>query len=134
MNSKGLKSVFFILILLASKVGLAINVHYCCGQISEISMAWDAEGCQMQPIMDHSGFVIKKNHCCNNQSLYIQNNNPQKIVELSFDLNFPIINYYENSFFFTEELYLNQKEIPRNHFLIPKSKIYLFNSAFIFYG
>ena len=60
MNSKGLKSVFFILILLASKVGLAINVHYCCGQISEISMAWDAEGCQMQPIMDHSGFVIKK--------------------------------------------------------------------------
>ena len=24
--------------------------------------------------------------------------------------------------FFTEELYLNQEEIPRNHFLIPKAK------------
>ena len=49
-------------------------------------------------------------------------------------LTYQFINYYENSFFFTEELYSNQKEIPRNHFLIPKSKIYLFNSAFIFYG
>ena len=60
MNSKGFKSIFFIIILITSKVGLAINVHYCCGKIHEISMAWDAKGCQMQPITDHLGFVVKK--------------------------------------------------------------------------
>jgi len=134
MNSKGFKSIFFIIILITSKVGLAINVHYCCGKILEISMAWDAKGCQMQPITDHLGFVVKKNHCCNNERVYVQNNTPQKIVDLSYDLNLPILNYDEKGFFFTEEIYLNQKKNPRNHFLIPKGKIFLFNSALIFYG
>ena len=117
MNSKGFKSIFFIFILLASKVGLAINVHYCCGKIHEISMAWDAEGCQMQPIMDHLGFVVKKNHCCNNERVYVQNNTPQKIVELSFDLNFPIINYDENSSFLLKNLFKSKRnsEKPFSH-------------------
>ena len=62
-------------------------------------MAWDAKGCQMQPITDHLGFVVKKNHCCNNERVYVQNNTPQKIVDLSYDLNLPILNYDENSFY-----------------------------------
>tara|TARA_B100000963_G_scaffold151752_1_gene132247 strand:- start:9454 stop:9858 length:405 start_codon:yes stop_codon:yes gene_type:complete len=134
MNSKGFKSIFFIIILITSKVGLAINVHYCCGKIHEISMAWDAKGCQMQPIADHLGFVVKKNHCCNNERVYVQNNTPQKIVDLSYDLNLPILNYDEKGFFFKEKIYLNQKKNPRNHFLISKGKIFLFNSALVFYG
>ena len=134
MNSKGFKSIFFIIILITSKVGLAINVHYCCGKISEISLAWDAKGCQMQPISDHLGFVVKENHCCNNERVYVQNNTPQKIVDLSYDVNLPILNYDEKGFFFKEEFNLNQKKILRTHFLVPKSKIFLTNSSLIFYG
>ena len=134
MNAKDFKSIFFIIILLTSKVGLAINVHYCCGQISEISLAWDAKGCQMQPISDHLGFVVKENHCCNNERVYVQNNTPQKIVDLSYDVNLPILNYDEKGFFFKEEFNLNQKKILRTHFLVPKSKIFLTNSSLIFYG
>ena len=134
MNAKDFKSIFFIIILLTSKVGLAINVHYCCGQISEISLAWDAKGCQMQPISDHLGFVVKENHCCNNERVYVQNNTPQKIVDLSYDVNLPILNYDEKGFFFKEEFNLNQKKILRTHFIVPKSKIFLTNSSLIFYG
>ena len=134
MSSKGFKSIFFIIILLTSKVGLAINVHYCCGQISEISFAWDAEGCQMQHIIDHRGFVIKKNHCCNDERVYVQNNTPQKTADLSYEINLPILTYEEKGFFLVEEFYLNQKKTPKTHFLIPKGKIFLFNSALIFYG
>ena len=134
MNAKDFKSIFFIIILLTSKVGLAINVHYCCGQISEISLAWDAKGCQMQTISDHLGFVFKENHCCNNERVYVQNNTPQKIVDLSYDVNLPILNYYEKCFFFKEEFNLNQKKILRTDFLVPKSKIFLTNSSLIFYG
>ena len=134
MNSKDFKSIFFIIILLTSKVGLAINVHYCCGQISEISLAWDAKGCQMQPISDHLGFVVKENHCCNNERVYVQNNTPQKIIDLSYNVNLPVLNYDEKGFFFTEEFNLNQKKILRTHFLIPKCKIFLTNSSLIFYG
>ena len=134
MNLKYFKSIFFIIILLTSKVGLAINVHYCCGQISEISLAWDAKGCQMQPISDHLGLVVKENHCCNNERVYVQNNTPQKIVDLSYDVNLSILNYDEKGFFFTVEFNLNQKKILRTHFLIPKNKIFLTNSSLIFYG
>ena len=134
MKSKDFKSIFFIIILLTSKVGLAINVHYCCGQISEISFAWDAKKCQMQPISDHLGFVFKENHCCKNERVYVQNNTPQKIIDLSYDVNLPILNYDEKGFFFTEEFNLNQKKFLRTHFLIPKCKIFLTNSSLIFYG
>ena len=46
---------------------------------SEISMAWDAKGCEMQPITDHLGFVVK-NHCCNNERVYVQNNTLKKLL------------------------------------------------------
>ena len=58
METKVFKSIFFVLILLISKVGMALNVHYCGGQISEISMAWDAEKCQMNSFLDLRGFCL----------------------------------------------------------------------------
>ena len=123
MNSKGFKSIFFIIILITSKVGLAINVHYCCGKIHEISMAWDAKGCQMQPITDHLGFVVKKNHCCNNERVYVQNNTPQKIVDLSYDLNLPILNFDEKGFFFyRRNLFKSKKKIRETIFSFLKVK------------
>ena len=73
----------------------------------------------MQPISDHLGFVVKENHCCNNERVYVQNNTPQKIVDLSYDVNLPILNYDEKGFFFKEEFNLNQKKILRTHFLVP---------------
>ena len=62
MHSKVFKSIFFIFILLISKVGMALNVHYCGGQISEISMAWDAEKCQMKSFLYEQGFELRKSN------------------------------------------------------------------------
>ena len=101
----------------------------------EISMAWDAERCQMKSFLDDQGFELKKSHCCNDETLYIQNNTPtKKLVDFSYDLDLLILIDDKQVFFFVEEFYLNQKEIPKPHFLIPKNKIFLFNSALIFYG
>ncbi len=38
MNVRVIKAIFFILIFLTSKVGLALNVHYCGDHIAEISV------------------------------------------------------------------------------------------------
>ena len=134
MDTKVFKSIFFVLILFISKVGMALNVHYCGGQISEISMAWDAEKCQMKSFLYNQGFELRKSHCCNNETLYIQNNTPQKAFDFSYDLDLLILTDDKQVFFFVEKFYLNQKELPKSHFLIPKNKIFLTNSSLIFYG
>ena len=134
METKVFKSIFFVLILLISKVGMALNVHYCGGQISEISMAWNAEKCQMKSFLDLRGFELRKSHCCNDETLYIQNNTPQKAFDFTYDIDLLILPNYKQVFFFVEEFYLYQKEFPKSHFLIPKNKIFLINSSLIFYG
>ena len=135
MNAKVLKSIFFVIVLLTSKVGLALNIHYCGGQIAEISMAWKAEGCQMSNLSDdQQGFEVKKSHCCDDKTVFIQNNNPQKAFELSYDLNTPISLEKQQNFFLFKKFHL-QKNIPlSSSCFIPKSKIFLLNSAFVFYG
>jgi hypothetical protein len=120
---------------LTSKVGLALNIHYCGGKIAEISMAWKAEGCQMSYLSDdQQGFEVKKSHCCDDKTVFIQNNNPQKVFDLSYDLNTPISLEKQQNFFLFKKFHL-QKNIPlSSSCFIPKSKIFLLNSAFVFYG
>ena len=133
MNSRIFKSIFFVLILLISKVGLALNVHYCGAQISEISMAWDAERCQIKSFLDLRGFQVRKSQCCVDEILYLQNNTPLKAFDFSYDLDLLILPS-KQVFIFVEEFYLNQKELLKTHFLIPKGKIFLLNRALIFYS
>ena len=72
MNSRIFKSIFFVLILLISKVGLALNVHHCGGQISKISMAWNAKRCHMKSFFDLRGSEVRKSHCCKDKILHIK--------------------------------------------------------------
>ena len=53
MNLRSVKAVFFILIFLTSKIGMALNVHYCGGHIEEIALAWNAHGCKMSMEKSH---------------------------------------------------------------------------------
>ena len=135
MNAKVLKSTFFVIILLTSKVGLALNVHYCGGKIAEISMAWQAEGCQMSYLSDdQQGFEVKKSHCCDDETVFIQNNTPQKVFDFNYDLNTPISLEKQQNFVLFKKFHL-QKNIPlSSSCFIRKSKIFLLNSAFVFYG
>jgi hypothetical protein len=135
MNAKVLKSIFFVTILLTSKVGLALNIHYCGGQIAEISMAWEAEGCQMSyPLDQQQGFEVKKSHCCDNEIVFIQNNTPQKVFDFSYDLIFPISLETQQNFFLFKKFHLQKTITLSFSCFTPKSKIFLLNSAFVFYG
>ena len=110
METKVFKSIFFVLILLISKGGMALNVHYCGGQISEISMAWDAEGCQVKTFLDQRGFEVRKSHCCNDEIVYIQNNTPEISFVLSYDPDLLILPDDKQVLIFVKKFYLNQKK------------------------
>lgn len=67
--------VFLLMLLfLQSKIGLALNVHYCGKHIAKISWAFDAEGCGMEkkiPPVDTLQFSQK--NCCEDDVVIAQN-------------------------------------------------------------
>lgn len=137
MNSKNFKAIFFILIFLVSKVGLALNIHYCGGHIAEIELAWNVEGCGMfsEKIEDKGQDIcILKKHCCTDETIFIQNNEPQKATNSDFKISSLFISINDLysidniNITFPKILYLSSK------CLIPKRKIYLLNQCLIFYG
>ena len=84
MNKNSIKAIFSVLIFLTSKIGVALNVHYCGGHIQEIALAWNVEGCGISLEKSHDtrkGKVTKK-HCCQDKTVFIQNNEPQKLLIL----------------------------------------------------
>ncbi len=135
MNLRSVKAVFFILIFLTSKIGMALNVHYCGGHIEEIALAWNAHGCKMsmEKSQDHQGGKVSKNHCCQDETIFIQNNHPQKSVNDDFQISgFVIPLCTTTSFKTTKAIFL--KEVFTQPFLVPKNKTFLLNQSLIFYG
>ena len=137
MNLRNFKTIFFVLIFLTSKVGLALNVHYCGGDIAEIALAWNVEGCGMssEKSEDKSQAIsLFKKHCCADETIFIQNNKPQKLSDADFKISsfFISINdlysFVDTNIAFTNILYLRSK------FLIPNRKIYLLHQHLILYG
>ena len=138
MNPRSFKAVFFVLIFLTSKIGLALNVHYCGGYIEEIALAWNAEGCEMSLEKDqekpHQDLNFIKNHCCQDQTFFVQNNEPQKKVD--YELQFDCFGTSPNkSFSFDDsKTILLKKVFTSSIFIVSKNKIFLLHQSFVFYG
>ena len=137
MNLKSIKAIFFALIFLTSKIGVAFNVHYCGGHIQEIALAWNAEGCgmSMKKSQDtHQGHKDIKNHCCQDKTVFIQNNEPQKTADSELQVTyFPIpqlnsFNFDLSKIIFPKAVFVNRKH------LFYKEKLFLLNHSLIFYG
>ena len=88
MNSKNFKAILFVLIFLASKVGLALNVHYCGGHIAEIELAWKVEGCGMfsEKIEDKDQAIsILKKH------KHLKQNQTSELKQIHINVEFYIL-------------------------------------------
>lgn len=137
MNLRSVKAIFFVLIFLTSKIGVALNVHYCGGHIQEIALAWNAEGCDMaldKSQDTHLGFKDLKNHCCQDKTVFIQNNEPQKTTDSELLITyFAVLRY--NTFTFDLSKIIFSKTVfvkPKNP--VFKEKIFLLNHSLIYYG
>ena len=137
MNTRDCKAVLLTLIFLTSKIGLAINVHYCGGHIEEIALAWNAEGCEMsaQKVQEtRQDYKFTKNHCCKDQTIFIQNNEPQKTAD--YELHFAFFGISPNKpfQFDASKMILLKTVFTPPKFLVPKNKIFLLYQSLIFYG
>jgi len=137
MYTRGIKAIFFSLIFLTSKIGLALNVHYCSGHIEEIALAWNADGCEMSMEKGQDlnlDVTFAKNHCCQDETIFIQNNHPQKTVNDDFQISTLAIPNCTETSFNAIKIIPFEEVFAHSNFLVPKNKIFLLNQSFIFYG
>lgn len=138
MNKKQYVSLILALILMSTRIGFAINVHYCGHQIAEISLASNPFGCGMETDQDkrfskHTNF--SKTPCCKDQILLLQNNEPQKFEIDSNLVLFGVEKSIQSECLFeVPTLFSNIASKIKYTTPPPKNKIFLLNHCFIIYG
>ena len=63
---KRLKVILLLLLFVHSKMGMALNLHYCGDHIALISLAYSPKGCGMEVIKNQKteGFSFSQKSCC----------------------------------------------------------------------
>ena len=139
MKMKNLTSLFLALLILGTRTGFALNVHYCEHKIAFISMAHNPSDCGMKMVKKKEiplKTSIAKTPCCKDTILLFQNQEPQKI-EVNFVNSYKV--YNDGTLLITSKRYLmdvpnpsesvNWNPPPPN-----KNNILLLNNCFVFYG
>ena len=137
MKLRIVKAIFFSLIFLTSKIGVALNVHYCGGHIQEIALAWNVEGCgiSLEKSQDtHQGIKVTKNHCCQDKTVFIQNNEPQKTIDSDLQVTYFVVKQYNTCTFDLSKIIFSKAVFVKPKCLVFREKIFLLHHSFIFYG
>ena len=140
MKIKSLVSLFLTLIILTTRVGYALNVHYCDDKIAKISLAYNSSNCGMESNFDSKLYPIDKltkKSCCEDEIQLFQTHEPQKIDQEDF-LKITIIEnvFFRDSNFRTLKLHLLSRVYQFSSLSPPTKtcKLFLKNNSFIFYG
>ena len=137
MNLRSFKAFFFALIFSTSKIGLALNVHYCGGNIQEIALAWNVKGCGMSLEKSHDtnqGLEVTKKHCCQDKTVFIQNNEPQKTTDSDLQVTYFVVQQYNTCSFDLSKIIFPKAIFVEPKHLVFKEKIFLLHHSLIFYG
>ena len=140
MKIKSLVSLFLTLTILGTRVGYALNIHYCKEKIAKISLAYNSSNCNMESNFDPNAYSeneFTKKSCCEDDIQLFQNHEPQKIDQANFlkiTVNENV--FFRDSDFKTLKLYLLSKAYLLNSLSPPTRtcKLFLKNNSFIFYG
>ena len=81
MNRYKIFILFFAALIFGTRVGFAVNIHYCGNSIAEISIAYNPQKCDMgdgaySQTSDKTSF--SKKSCCADEVFLFQNHEPQK--------------------------------------------------------
>ena len=140
MKIKSLVSLFLILTILGTRVGYALNIHYCKDKIAKISLAYSPSDCNMDSNFDPKANLeneFTKKSCCEDDIQLFQNHEPQKIdqedfLKVTIIKNIPIRHLdikTPKSHFFSNLNLFNPTLSPTKTY-----KLFLKNNSFIFYG
>ena len=81
MNPYRIFSLLLATLIFGTRVGFALNIHYCGNTIAEISLAYNPQNCGMEneeeSQTEHKTSFSKKS-CCEDEVFLFQNQEPQK--------------------------------------------------------
>ena len=137
MKSKRFFSLILALLVFGTRVGFALNIHYCDQEIASISLANNPIDCGMQGETRNQGEGIKvsKSLCCKDQVTLFQNHEPQKTdtvtkIECVTEKLFAVsIASVELEAFLMPSIKTNWGPPPRS-----KKNLFTLYHSFIFYG
>tara|TARA_B100000989_G_scaffold133190_1_gene98940 strand:+ start:25 stop:447 length:423 start_codon:yes stop_codon:yes gene_type:complete len=140
MKIKSLVSLFLTITILGTRVGYALNIHYCKDKIAKISLAYSSSNCNMDSNFDpkaNSENEFTKMSCCEDDIQLFQNHEPQKIDQENL-LKISVIKnvFFRESNFKTLKLHILSKAYFFNSLSPPAKtcKLFLKNNSFLFYG
>jgi len=95
------KHISFVLacLILVSNVGLAFNVHYCGGELAEISLDYKkSEPCvEKKVVKEDSCCASSDEHddCCSNSKVAIKKSISDEVIVKSFQLDLGVFTFME---------------------------------------
>ena len=128
---------FFSFLFLTSKIGMALNFHFCGDKLYQISSSSDPKVCEMHSSYSENEkdtFEINPEDCCDDQIVFVQNNNIEKYnsnqkIEKITDATFLLSKHFSlkpRSFLYYS---LNWKPPPKS-----ESNLYIIFNQFMLYG
>ena len=95
------KHISFVLalLILVSNVGLAFNVHYCGGELAEISLDYKkSEPCEVKKIEKQDtccGSTDEHDSCCSNSKVDLKKSFSDEVIVKSFQLDLGVFTFVE---------------------------------------
>ena len=82
MKMRRLISLSLAILIFGSNFGYALNIHYCGGEISKVSFAFNPKNCGMETKKENevpSKKELSKKPCCEDNTLVYQGQYPTKV-------------------------------------------------------
>ena len=98
---KKISTTLLSFMVLFSSMSFAIEEHYCCDMLMDVSYFGNADNCGVEEVIVNSSiYVLKKNNCCKDQTTLLESSifNKEKIINIQ--------NVDAEVLFFKEYLYL----------------------------
>jgi hypothetical protein len=137
MKMKKCTSLLLALLILVSNVGLAVNVHYCGGQIAGISSVY-----AVSDISNHQNEAEKsccavdsgKKSCCDNKVIKVEKKSDVVVKIFSFQIDSPIIIQNWNPIVFVPKSKIAQPQTAAYYCDAHAPPLYRLYSQYIFYA
>ncbi|ESU19752.1 hypothetical protein FCR2A7T_16130 [Flavobacterium cauense R2A-7] len=133
-------SFLLALLILVSNVGLAFNVHYCGGELAEISLDYKkSEPCVEKKVEKEAtccASADKHDDCCSNSKVTLKKSASDEVLVKSFQLDLGVFTFVEEwkpSLIATAEEKVNSSDIPSFYCDSNAPPLYKLYCQYIFY-
>ena len=137
MKMKKCTSLLLAMLILVSNVGLAVNVHYCGGQIAGISSVYavsDISNHQSETEKSCCAAKTGKDSCCDNKVIKVEKKQDLVIKTFSFQIDSPIIIPNWNPMVFAPVSKITQPQTAAYYCDAHAPPLYQLYSQYIFYA